>query len=464
MAFWLSVSWSLTRDTVLVWTAGGRVATLQAGTTLTAGAAGRAGWREAARGVMLKTLHVRGFKSLADVRIEFPRLTVLFGPNAAGKSNVLDAVQALSRFGTLRTLSDALTEPIRGYPIEAFAFPRGGLPELLSAGRAQFSLAADLSVGKETYRYEIAVGIEPASGRLSVEREYLAQLTAKGSVKGTPVIEPVGGNLHIRRKGKQGHPREEPLGLNHTILSDPRLGGSGYRAVELTRQELSGWRVYYLDPRVAMRAPRPPEEVSDIGLLGEHLAPFLFRLRAERRKDFDALVRTLRTLIPTVESLDVDLDPKRATLDITLVQDGVSYSSRIVSEGTLRVLALCAIAVNPWGGSLIGFEEPENGVHPRRLELIARLLWELAHASEPRARQVIVSTHSPLLCGALLHIHRERRGDFALLNVSREGGATVVTPFHDTDLFAEVEIAKGLADPSEEQLFESLLLRGLIDG
>lgn len=412
---------------------------------------------------MLRTLHVEGFKSLADVRIEFPRLTVLFGPNAAGKSNVLDAVQALSRFGTLRTLSDALTEPIRGYPIEAFAFPRGGLPELLSAGRAQFALAADLSAGKEAYRYEISVGIEPASGRLSVMREFLAQLSARGAVKGRAAIEPVGDNLHIRRKGKPAHPRQEPLGLNHSILSDPRLGGEEYGALERTRQELSGWRVYYLDPRVAMRAARPPEAVSDIGLLGEYLAPFLYRLRAEAPRDFEAVVRTLRALVPTVQSVDVDLDPKRATLDITLVQDGVSYSSRIVSEGTLRVLALCAVAVNPWGGSLIGFEEPENGVHPRRLELVARLLWELAHANEPRARQVIVTTHSPLFCDALLRIHRERQGDFALLNVSREDGATAVTPLHDSLLFAKDEITKGMADPSEERLFEEFLLRGLID-
>lgn len=413
---------------------------------------------------MLKTLHARGFKSLADVRIEFPRLTVLFGPNAAGKSNILDAVQALSRFGTLRTLSDALADPIRGYPIEAFAFPPGGLPELLAAGSAEFTLAADLCAGKETYRYEISVGIQPASGRLSVLGEYLAQLTAKGAVKGKPAIERVGDNLHIRRKGKPAHPRQEPLGLNHSILSDPRLGGSGYLALERARQELSGWRVYYLDPRVAMRTARPPEQVSDIGLLGEHLAPFLYRLRAESPREFEAVVRTLRTLVPTVQSVDVDLDPKRGTLDITLVQDGVSYSSRIVSEGTLRVLALCAVAVNPWGGSLIGFEEPENGVHPRRLELVALLLWELAHAGESKARQVIVTTHSPLFCGALLRIQRERQGDFALFNVSREGGATVVTPLHDSRLFEETEIAEGLSDPAEERLFEKLLLRGLLDG
>jgi len=413
---------------------------------------------------MLNSLHVTGFKSLADTKLFFPRLTVLFGPNAAGKSNVLDAVQALSRIGTLRTLSDALAEPIRGYPIESFSFPPGGLPELLTSARAQFGLEADLSVGREGYRYRIAVEIEPGSGRLSAGDEYLAQLGAKGEPKGKPAIERVSDDLHIRRKSKPAHPRHEPTGLNHSILSDPRLGGVEYRALDRTRQELSGWKVYYLDPRVAMRTAKPPEAVSDIGLLGEHLAPFLYRLRAEARKDFDAVVRTLRTLIPAVESVDVDLDPKRGTLDIMVVQDGISYSSRIVSEGTLRVLALCAIATNPWGGPLIGFEEPENGVHPRRLELIAQLLWNLAHAGTPRERQIIVTTHSPLFCDALLRIHREQNGDFALLNVRRETGQTVVVPFAEFGpLFDDTEIAKGLADAAEDALFEKLLRRGLID-
>ena len=63
---------------------------------------------------MLEKLTVRNFKSLADVSVEFPRLAVLYGPNAAGKSNLLDAIQALSRIGTQRTLADALSDPVRG--------------------------------------------------------------------------------------------------------------------------------------------------------------------------------------------------------------------------------------------------------------------------------------------------------------------------------------------------------------
>ncbi len=413
---------------------------------------------------MLKSLHVTGFKSLTETQVAFPRLTVLFGPNAAGKSNLLDAVQALSRIGTLRTLADALAEPIRGYPIEAFSFPPGGLSDLLASEHAQFGMTAEVAVGKDEYRYRVEVRINPASGALSVADEYLSVLAKDGTPKGAAAIEQVDGKLRVRRKSESGRPRYDVLGQNYAVLSDARLGAPQYPAIEKVRAELSGWRLYYLDPRTAMRAARPPEAVSDIGLLGEHLAPFLYRLRADARKDFDAAVRTVRTLIPAVESVDVDLDRKRGTLDILVNQDGTMFSSRIVSEGTLRVLALAAIAVNPWGGPLIGFEEPENGVHPRRLELIAQLLWNLAHARAPRERQVIVTTHSPLFCDALLKIHRAETGDFALLNVRREGGRTSVVPFANLGpLFDDGEIADGLADTAEDALFAKLLRRGLVD-
>jgi predicted ATPase len=410
---------------------------------------------------MLSRLHVRGFKSLVDVTLELPRLTVLFGPNAAGKSNFLDAVQALSRIGTMRTLSDALAEPIRGYPIEAFSFPSGGLSELLASPEARFSLEADLVVEKETYRYRVEVQVEPASGRLSAADEYLALLSRRGDPKGTPAIERVDSNLHIRRKSKPAHPRQEPVGLNHTILSDPRLGGVEYRWLERVRTELSDWRTYYLDPRVAMRAPQPPSDVHDIGVLGDTIAPFLYRLRAEHPKHFEAASRTLRSIVPSVEELSVDLDKRRGTLDILIRQEGVEYSSRIVSEGTLRVLALCAIAVNPWGGSLLAFEEPENGVHPRRLELIAQLLLSLALE---HGRQVIVTTHSPLFCDAILKASRSKPEHVGLFNVRRERAATVVQPFDVSGpLLEDLEIAEALTAGTEDGLFESLLLRGMLD-
>src|SRR3972149_3239848 len=93
---------------------------------------------------MLKRIRVQGFKSLADIEVEFPALTVLFGPNASGKSNLLDALLILSRLATERTLADALSGPVRGYPAELFRFPAGGLGSFLEREQARFIMAADL--------------------------------------------------------------------------------------------------------------------------------------------------------------------------------------------------------------------------------------------------------------------------------------------------------------------------------
>lgn len=411
---------------------------------------------------VLQDLEIRGFKSIRQAKLQnLPRLSVFFGPNAAGKSNLLDAVQALSRIGTARTVAEALQDPIRGYPIESFSFPQGGLPALLSMAQPEFRIGARLRIEKERFEYRVTVRIDPQSGSLSVADEYLAVLSSTGAVKGNALIEQQEGQLRIRRKSKPAHPRQEPVGLNHTLLSDPRLSGVEYKGVERCRRELQRWRTYYLDPRVSMRRAATPAEVEDIGVLGEDVAPFLYRLRAEKEKQFHAVVRTLRTLVPSVEDVSVDLDQRRGTLDIVIRQDGIEYSSRIVSEGTLRLLALCALAVNPWAGSLLAFEEPENGVHPRRLELIAELLAGLALE---QGRQVLVTSHSPLFCSAILRLQQKHPGAIGLFRVRQSAGRTGISRFETPDsLYEDADILAALSEPTEESILEGLLLRGFGD-
>jgi predicted ATPase len=411
---------------------------------------------------MLSRLRVQGFKSLEDIELTFPRLTVLFGPNASGKSNLLEAILTLSRLGTSRTVSEALSEPIRGYPIEMFNFPPEGLSGLLKAEEARLRLEADLAVEPEGFRYAVEVAVQTKSGDLVVTDEYLTALSAKGEPKRNSSIERVDGQIRIRRKSKPAHPREEPCGLNHTLLSDPRLGGQEYRAVERCRRDLERWRIYYLDPRVAMRAAKPPQEVSDIGVLGENIAPFLYRLKGMQPRAFEAVKRTLRSVIPSIEDLIVDLDERRGTLDVLIRQGGTEFSSRILSEGTLRVLALCAIVVNPWAGSLIGFEEPENGVHPRQIELVADLLTWLAC---DQGKQVIVTTHSPLFCEAILKKAQHMPEEIAIASLSRSGPRTEVFALDpNSPLFLDPEIRRELTADQEDGLFQGLILRGMLDG
>lgn len=413
---------------------------------------------------MLKKLTVRNFKSLNDVTVELPRLSVLFGPNAVGKSNLLDAIQALSRIGNAPTLSEALGGPfpVRGHSFEAFSFAPDGLPGLLDKGSARFTLEADLTTGRENYRYRIEPQIDIRSGQLSVIDEYLVQLGVSGKPKGTAAIERVGSLLHIRPQAETDYIQQELVGLNHSILSDRSLGPKAYPYLARVRNELLNWRTYYFEPRMKMREEVSPDDVFDIGIHGEYITQFLYKLRAEFPKHFDAVFRTLRSIVPSIETLNVELDERRGTLNLWIRQGGIEYSSRVVSEGTLRVLALCAMAANPWGGSLVALEEPENGVHPRQIDLIAQLLFSL---TEQYQRQVVVTTHSPLFVDAILKVKREAESsDIGLFSVRLTAQGTVVKPFDVTgQLFRDQEIAEALAKQTEDGRFESLILRGLID-
>ncbi len=404
---------------------------------------------------MLTRLHAKGFKSLSDLEVSFPQLTVLFGPNASGKSNILEAAEALALIGTSRTLSDALADSLRGYPLELFAFPEDGLPGLHRQAAARFSLDADVAVEGEALRYQVGVEVRPSTGGLTVYNEQLGRHGGRSK----PTIETRSGEVYLRPK-QRGRPPAESVGLNYALLSDRRLAGSQYELIERCRRELEDWRVYYLEP-LLMRIARPPAEVRDIGSAGLEMAPYLHRLKMEEPNRFSAVRRALRSLIPSVEDLDVDLDERRGELDVQVRQDGRDFSSRVISEGTLRVLALCSIAVNPWAKGLVAFEEPENGVHPRRLELIAGLLVSLATQED---RQVIVTTHSPLFCAAVLRLTNHDRDKVAVLNVRRDAEGTQVRPIEFADsLFQNQELLTGLSSPGEDGVFEGLLMRGLLD-
>lgn len=425
---------------------------------------------------MLDRFRVRGFKSLHDVELKLAPLVVLFGPNAVGKSNVLEALMLLGRLVTERTVGDALSPPIRGYPLEAFSLPPGGLRELLDRDQVQLALEADVHApaiaGKEdALRYRIAIAATPRTGEVRVVDEFLTRLDRSGSPPSgfRPLIEVADDHLLIRQAGAFGTPRHEDLGLNHSLVSNLQFSGeTRYPDFDRLRAELGGWRTYYLDPARAMRSPQPPRETSDIAPSGELIAPFLYRLKGSKyTRSFQAVTRALRTAIPSIEQLDVDLDPERGTLDVRVRQQGTDFSSRVVSEGTLRILALCCIAANPWPPRLVAFEEPENGVHPRRIEVIADLLVSIASSQD---RQVVVTTHSPAFVSAMLERQRDKKTLIAFARCVQDGRATRVEPFQDPlpllqdDAIREALTSKEDVAAETERVVSTMLRQGWLDG
>ena len=116
---------------------------------------------------MLHSLSISNFKSFHQTGpIEFAPVTVLFGPNAAGKSNFLDALQLLTRLASEKTLADAFKPPVRGREIEAFRFGFQGLAGLMGEGKACFEMETVLDCADGSFKYLVR-GLDHSFDRCS---------------------------------------------------------------------------------------------------------------------------------------------------------------------------------------------------------------------------------------------------------------------------------------------------------
>lgn len=436
---------------------------------------------------MLKRIRIKGYKSFEDLDLDLKPLSVLFGPNGSGKSNFLDALQLLSRLAAGRTLKDAFEPPYRGKPLESFTFGRRGIKGLRSEKELSFTIEIDVELSTSVIdeiekeisemrrtslrdevdavnnanktsfikeinlRYRIEIQIKPESGFLQVSDEYLAALTSKGALKKTrtPFLERKQNKLHLRME-KRSHPTFYDRYLDHSILSRP-LYPPHYPHMAAMRRELESWFFFYFEPRERMRAPNPVKEVRHIGLMGEELAAFLNTLKVSDEKRFRAVEKALQTIIPSATGIDVQVNDF-GEVELNLLEGETPVPARIISEGTLRIIGLLSLMGAKEIPSVIGFEEPENGVHPNRVRFVAALLQNMAAEHQT---QMIVTTHSPLLTDLIPLEH--------LFVCKKEGAKTLIKPF-DTigGLFKKSEIEDGLSE-EEDLSVSDRILRGDFD-
>ena len=435
---------------------------------------------------MLKRIHIRGYKSLEDVEVCLTQLVVLFGPNAAGKSNLLDALQLLSKLGTSRTLKEAFDPPYRGKPLESFTIGQKGIKGLLEQERLSFSIEADLSlsdavvetvnrqilemrrphgegeskersklparVRERDLRYRIEVEMLPRSGLLRVADEYLAALNSKGEPTGKrkPFLERQDERIHLRHEG-QAHPTYYDRYLDHSILSMPHYPPH-YPHLAAARRELESWLFFYFEPRERMRAANPVKEVRHIGLMGEELAAFLNTMKSTDERQFRGVEKALHALMPNIDGIEVEVSDL-GEVELRLKEGGVAIPARVLSEGTLRMLGLLALTGVDDAPALVGFEEPENGVHPRRIQLIAELLKTQETLQQT---QYIVTTHSPILPDLL--------ADSSLFVTNRIDRKTRIEPFSTWGpLGRRSDIDQAFSEQQEALPVSERILRGDFD-
>jgi len=434
---------------------------------------------------MIRAITIDGYKSYRNFSLSLQPLSVFFGPNAAGKSNLLDALQLLSRLTSGKVLKDAFEFPYRGKTIESFSFPPNGVEGILEQNSISFKMTVDVElsqsliarVNKEIsdmrrgfdsgqaesartwiteslLRYSIELEFMPKQGYLRIRDESLAALR-----KDMRPRESRGAflcrtddkkRLSLRLEG-QSHPTYFDLLMDHTILSMP-LYPPHYPHITAFKRELEGWRFFYFEPRVQMRMNAPTaKETHHIGPMGEDLATYIHGLKLDPAKasKFQSLRRALKTLIPSIENIDTQVDKKTGEIELAVIENGCPISSRLMSEGTLRLLGLLTIAGDRDNASVVCFEEPENGVNPRKIKEIAEFLKRTATDDI----QVLVTTHSPVL--------PDQIPNSSLFVCRRKGDTTEIVPFAGSGLFRTPKIDDALDD--EAPLPSELIMRGDID-
>jgi predicted ATPase len=394
---------------------------------------------------MLTRLEVRGFKNLCDLEVDFGPFTCVAGENAAGKSNLFDAIEFLSLLADHSLMEAA--QQVRS-TVEHRAGDARDLFWMRDSADASMVLCAEMIVPAAvdddfgqpaeatiTYlRYELEIGFEPGegsrrSGRLVLLSESLRHINRGDAPKrlrfphkakdwrDQVVVGRRAGTYFISTSGS-GDERTVKIHQDGGSRGQPKVASAARAPATVVstttqaddptilsaRREMQSWRRLALEP-AAMRAPDSFNDLQVIEPNGRHLAAALYRVGHDVG-DAEGVYARVATRLASltglkVESVAVDEDEARETLTLVVTEKQLRVPARSLSEGTLRFLALCVLLEDPAVVGLICMEEPENGIHPANLPAMVQLMQDLAvDPSVPVGqdnpfRQVIINTHSP---------------------------------------------------------------------
>ena len=364
---------------------------------------------------MIQAIEALNYRCLKFVRQEVGDFQVLVGANACGKSTFLEVVRFL---GSL--VSGGLERAVRERTenLQDLLWQRtGNRFELAIEVRIPNGLRKLFSqTAYESCRYEVAIGIDPATQEntiqaervlllsppkdASVQRELFPEeprrppsiLTAIPSRGVRTILNKVsGGNDNFYDETGKGWDHAFKLGPQKSALANLPEDESRFPvSTWLKRLLLDGIDTLVLNS-LLMRKPSPPGLPKRFRPDGSNLPWAIEELQKwpDRFHRWLARVRTALPDIRTVETIERPEDKHRYL--VIVYETGLKAPSWTVSDGTLRLLALTLIAYLGQPGRIYLIEEPENGIHPRAIETVFQAL------SSARDSQILCATHSPVI-------------------------------------------------------------------
>ncbi|MBL8801941.1 MAG: AAA family ATPase [Planctomycetes bacterium] len=370
---------------------------------------------------MLRSLKLTNWKSFgvgeaARNEVKFGPLTVFVGPNGSGKSNALDAIRFLKGLAIGLPVFDALRGRQEGGR-QTWPGIRGAENEAVRLG------AHGLKIDATFVAVETPIGFSLHLDR-GAELHAAEERIEYGGVSHA-LTNPRGADLlteHPRTQSLLAEMHSQSLGAAHSHM-EPASATAWQRLGQLLRDAL------FLD--VAPSAARSPAPIKapHIGESGENLAAML---RGLSDADQQALVAWLSELAaPQVRRLEFEEVKSVGDVYFLVVEQHGNaerrISARSLSDGTLRFLGILTALMTVPEGSIVVLEEPDAGLHPTRIHLLAELLESI---TAKRKIQVIATTHSPTL---LANLSREAFANVVAFDRDRDTGWTVCSRVGDME-------------------------------
>ena len=384
---------------------------------------------------MLTRLKIQGFKNLLDLEVTFGPFTCIAGENGVGKSNLFDAIQFLHLL-TMMPIMEAvkgIREAKGRGPDASSLFTSFGafraeeirfVADMVVERKVQDDFGVAAEAQRSTLRYTVAFELQQENGseRLVLREESLLGIKVEDARRDLPFdstarfrnsvltaksggskkfISTEGAEIKVHQEGHGG--RRVPAPKSQlTVIGG--MASSDFPTILSVHREMAAWQTLMLEPS-AMRSPSHYGDPAFIDTRGGNLPKVIDRLRRaedERGAVMAEIANRLATLIDDVKEVRLREDELSQTITLEARgSDGVFHPARALSDGTLRFLVLSTLSMDAEARGVVCVEEPENGIHPRRVPAMVKLLRDIAlDPEEPVGndnplRQVMAATHSP---------------------------------------------------------------------
>ncbi len=400
---------------------------------------------------MITLIELDGFKTFQDFKVELAPFQVIVGANGSGKSNLFDALQLLGRLAS-HDLREAF-QGLRGEADDLFTkgFDKGTAKHMSFAVEMLLDREIENDVGQHVkmkytrLRYELEIISQVNTEGLdqfSINHEVLkvippendtwltkhAVLPAWWSVLqenedtfdqgNSSIVQPDDYFVNYGYIATLAESSGRKLQVYSTTQTENRfimyqmkdlvrttlnqVKGAEFVPISAVRAEMLSWKFVHLDPE-ELRKPNSTKAPRTLSPRGNNLASTLVRIRTEDKFALGDISRDMTNLVPSILKIRVERDKlgDRYVVYAEMTDKRV-FPSQVLSDGTLRLLALVILKNDPQLHGILCLEEPENGVSPLHLERMAHLLRQMAtDLSNPDQVtlplcQVLVTTHSPL--------------------------------------------------------------------